>query len=56
VNPTKQVKTGPGYQMDVLLHIEFIVKLYAQITHSVQRLNGDDHEKQSVAKRTSRQD
>jgi hypothetical protein len=40
VKPTKQMKTGPGYQIDVVLHVEFIVKLYAQITHNVQRLNG----------------
>jgi hypothetical protein len=38
--PMKQMKTGPGYQIDVLLDVEFIVKLYAQITHNVQRLNG----------------
>jgi hypothetical protein len=34
------MKTGPGYQIDEVLHVEFIVKLYAQITHNVQRLNG----------------
>jgi hypothetical protein len=40
VKPTKQMKPGPGCQIDVVLHVEFIVKLYAQITHNVQRLSG----------------
>jgi hypothetical protein len=34
------MKTGPGYQIDVLLHAEFIIKLYAQVIFNVQQLNG----------------
>jgi hypothetical protein len=29
------MKTGPGYLIDVLLHAEFIIKLYAQVTRNV---------------------
>jgi hypothetical protein len=39
VKPTKRMKTGPGYLIDVLLRVEFIVKLYAQVTYNVQRTN-----------------
>jgi hypothetical protein len=34
------MKTGPGYRLDVLLNVESIVKLYAQITLNVQRFKG----------------